>query len=197
MIYDYIKSFPKCHAGDAITVSYNVPCDIALITERDYQLTVNRDDDSFLLRVSADEMDECHASLVVPFDGDWRMVVFLYDEMDECRFEITCKYQPVDILQYNATHTDSKIVCKQVGAPAPCSLLEWKRQTGNTFCGNMSCCCSCFRMVPLTEFECVKVSVASKGGAKAYYATPICHHCATTPDTIRFLVPTSTLSPCK
>ena len=63
MTYDYIKSFPKCHAGDAITVSYNVPCDIALITERDYQLTVNRDDDSFLLRVSADEIDECHASM--------------------------------------------------------------------------------------------------------------------------------------
>ena len=57
MTYDYIKSFPKCHAGDAITVSYNVPCDIALITERDYQLTVNRDDDSFLLRVSADEIE--------------------------------------------------------------------------------------------------------------------------------------------
>ena len=197
MTYDYIKSFSKCHAGDAITVSYNAPCDIALITERDFQLTVNRDDDSFLLRVSVDEIDECHASLVVPFDGDWRMVVFLYDEMDECRFEITCKYQPVDILQYNATHTDSKIVCKQVGAPAPCSLQEWKHQTGNTFSGNMSCCCSCFRMVPLTEFECVKVSVTSECGATAYYATPICHHCATSSDPIHFQVATSALSPCK
>jgi hypothetical protein len=52
-------------------------------------------------------------------------------------------------------------------------------------------------MVPLTEFECVKVSVTSERGATAYCATPICHHCATKSDTIRFLVPTSTLSPCK
>lgn len=197
MTYDYIKSFPKCHAGDAITVSYNAPCDITLITERDYQLAMNLGDDSFMLRVCADEIDDTHASLTVPFDGDWRIVAFLYDEIDERRLEITCKYQSVDVLQYNATHTDSKIVCKQVCAPAPCSLQEWKRQTGNTFSGNMSCCCSCFRMVPLTEFECVKVSVTSERGATAYCATPICHHCATNPDTIRFLVPTSTLSPCK
>jgi hypothetical protein len=52
-------------------------------------------------------------------------------------------------------------------------------------------------MVPIAEFECVKVSVTSKGGSKAYYATPICHHCATSSDPIHFQVPTSALSPCK
>lgn len=197
MLYDYTESFPQCHAGDMIIACCNAPCDVALITERDYSLAVNRGDDAFLLRVSAVQINDTHMSLSVPFDGDWRMVAVLYDEADVSGLKVTCKYHPADVLQFNAAHADSKIVSKQVGGHAPCSLQEWKHQTGSTFNGNISCCCSCFRVAPLSDFECVKVSVASKAGAAAYYATPICHHCAISPAPIHFQVPTSALYPCK
>jgi 5-methylcytosine-specific restriction endonuclease McrA len=187
MSYRYAK-IEKCQAGDKIEVTFNVPSNVYLMTNNNFDRYTNN-----LKFVSANAIGTSQVDLIVPFDGDWFLVVDPSSSLEglEANYNVI-KVVGLEWIDVNA----KKIIVHNTSWTGDLHQFDkadyWEKQTGIHLQEKDNICCSCHENVSREDMDEAQVKISYVTNSKLYLV-PICNRCNRSKEDKDFIVPTNWL----
>lgn len=184
---EYVK-IENCKAGDKISVTFNIKSTIHLMTEANFQRYQNG---SKYIWVSQTGISS--ASLYVPFDGDWCLMIEPFPSQLALHASFTHNkvvgkdWNNVNeryVIVHNAPNTGGKDNFDKAD--------YWEKQTGITIPPKGFICLCCHEYVDRDRVDGAHVKLSHVTNSKMYIV-PMCQTCNRGRHDIDFIVPTNWL----
>ncbi len=174
-------------AGDRVEVTFNIPSNIYLMTEKNY--VRYKKDQQFVRMLSQGTVN---AYVDVPFDGEWYLII---EPSNSNELIASYKVKDVDGSNWKDINAPDIIVhnAPNTGGKHPFDKADyWEEQKGKKIPDTGFICRSCHETINRDEVDGAHVKISHATNSKMYFV-PICRSCNRSHEDKDFIVPTSWL----